>query len=139
MKKFEYNLSSLLKLRSHKVQEEENELGKIIAEKIKRENQIELYRKEIHELLNAETGNALAFMDARFQRVELLHSHIENLNLEIKNIQEIENIQREKLSEKMKEEKILEKHKDKHLEEYREEYKKDENAFLDEIAGRISR
>lgn len=138
MKKFEYGLESLLTLRSHKVKEEEHELGKIIAEKIKREEKIEHYRKEIHELLNAETGNALAYMDARFQRVDMLHKMIDELLQEVSNISEIEDIQRGKLAEATKEEKVLEKHKEKRFDEYIEEVKKDETEFIDEIAGRIA-
>ncbi|MDC1068905.1 hypothetical protein OAQ99_07080, partial [Candidatus Kapabacteria bacterium] len=94
MKKFEYNLESLLKVRSHKVKEEEQELGKIIAERIKRENKMMEHQNEINGLLNNNSKNTLAFLKDRDGRIEHLETSINKLKQEIKNVREIENIQR---------------------------------------------
>jgi flagellar FliJ protein len=120
------------------VKEAENELGKIIAERIKRENEIIEIRKEIVSLLEVTKFN-LEYLHNRDSRIELLETRIEQLKNEIKNVQELEDIQREKLAVLMKDEKMIEKHKEKHFDAFKEEVKKEENEFLDEIAAKLNR
>jgi len=136
MKKFNFTLESVLKLKTHKVDDAKNELGKVIAEINKRNNQIDLHRKEIGALLNDETGNSIAFMQARFHRVQFLEAEINKLYGEIEQIRKIEEQRREALKEAKREEMTYEKLKEKQLLAFKEEMKKDEAAFIDEIAGK---
>ena len=136
MKKFKFKFQQILDLRSHKVDRAKNELAEVIGQRVKREEEINFHKKEIGALLNEETGNSVAYMQARFHRIEFLEKQIEELYSEIKEIKVEEEKKRKKLAEFMKDEKIMEKLKEKGLDEFKEEIKKEENAFLDEIASK---
>lgn len=136
MKKFNFTLESVLKLKSHKVDDAKNDLGRVVSEINKRNSEIDQHRKEIGALLNDETGNSIAFMQARFHRIQTLESEINRLYDEINQLREIENVKRDKLKEAKREEMTYEKLKEKQFNEFKEELKKDESAFIDEIAGK---
>ena len=136
MKKFNFKLESVLKLRSHKVDLAKSELGKIIAQKNLKKEEIKQREQEISDHESNDSNSSLSYLQNRFYRISQLHSEIENIKLEIDNIKEIEEVKRKQLNEVLKDEKIMEKLKEKELESYNDKLKKEENEFIEEIASR---
>lgn len=139
MKKFKFNLEPVLKVRQHKVDKAKNELAKVVIEKVKRQDAINVNLDEIKELESRGTKNDLRFLQNRQNRIDLLLIDNKRLKSEIKNIEEIESLRRRELTELMKKEKAIEKLKDKKREEHTYKINKEENDFIDEIASRSFR
>lgn len=134
MKKFNFKFESILNIRTHKVNLAKEDLAKVIKEKIKRYDIISEYNEEISSLLQYNL-NDVSYLQARNYRIRHIEDQIKKLNTEIKNIEEIENVRREKLAELLKEEKIMEKLKEKDFNQYKYDINKKDNEFIDEIAN----
>lgn len=134
MKKFNFKFESILNIRTHKVNLAKEDLAKVIKEKIKRYDIISEYNEEVSSLLQYNL-NDVSYLQARNYRIRHIEDQIKKLNTEIRNIEEIENVRREKLAELLKEEKIMEKLKEKDFNQYKYEINKKDNEFIDEIAN----
>jgi flagellar FliJ protein len=134
MKKFQFKFESILKLREHKVNLAKEDLAKVIKEKQIRFDNLKINNTEVDELLNSSTRDIL-FLQARNNRIEHIKLLNQKLNKEINNIEEIENVRREKLAKLLKEEKIMEKLKENDFEDFKKEVNKKDSDFIDEIAN----
>ncbi len=134
MKKFKFKFEPILNIRSHKVTMAKEDLAKVIFEKNKRYDKISDYEEEISSLL-VYTINDMLYLQARNNRVNHIETLIKKLENEIQNIEEIEKVRRDRLSELLKDEKIMEKLKENDFEKFKFEINKKENEFIDEIAN----
>lgn len=137
MKKFNFKFESILNIRSHKVNLAKEDLAKVLKEKNKRYDIITDYEEEISTLLQYNLKD-IAYLQARTYRILHIEDQIKKLVTEIKNIEEIEKVRKEKLAELLKEEKIMEKLKENDFNQYKFDINKKDNEFIDEIANQRS-
>lgn len=133
-KKFSFKLESVLKYRADKVNQAIDALNQVVKLRIEKEkkiNELIQLKKEIY----SQGKNKVKASDLQTKNNYLnsLDEEISKLENEKKQIIEIENIRRIKLTEAMKDEKVLEKLKEKKISSYKEEIRKEEGIFLDEI------
>ncbi|MDQ1265960.1 MAG: Flagellar FliJ protein [Bacteroidota bacterium] len=135
-KKFVFALESVLKLRSHKVEEAKDSLNRILGLRLKKESDIadkEEYMKQLLQKKPASSG--VKEMQAQWYHKIYVEDEIRVMEREKEQLIEIENVRRVELSEAMKEEKILLKLREKKEVQHQDEIKREETIFLDEIAG----
>lgn len=135
MKKFKFKFETILKIRSHNVKLAEEDLARVLKEKHKRYDKISDFEEEIASLLYF-NKNEISFLQARNYRINHIQEQIKKLLNEIRNIEEIEVVRRNRLTELMREEKVMEKLKEKDFNQFKFEINKKENEFIDEIANR---
>ncbi len=133
-KKFSFKLESVLKYRADKVNQAIDALNQVVKLRIEKEkkiNELIQLKKEIY----SQGKNKVKASDLQTKNNYLnsLDEEISKLENEKKQIIEIENIRRIKLTEAMKDEKVIEKLKEKKISSYKEEIRKEEGIFLDEI------
>jgi flagellar protein FliJ len=133
---FKFSLESILSLRQHKTLQAKNQLGRVIAAKVARLDELKKQQTEIDSLRSLGGMQALSFLQARFQRISHLEDEMFKLEKEIMNISEIEDLKRDFLSSAMKEEKTIDKLKENEYEAYKYKMNKLENEELSEIALR---
>jgi len=133
---FKFSLQSILSLRRHKTLQAKNQLGRVIAAKVARLDELKEYQNEIGSLRSLGGMQALSFLQARFQRISHLEDEMFKLEKEIMNITEIEDLKRDFLSSAMVEEKTIDKLKENEHEAYKYKMNKLENEELGEIALR---
>jgi len=138
MKKFNFRLESVLKLRKFKTDNANLELQKVLAEKVERLNSIVEYGTEVKNLNKNDPNNGkkIFSLQTNYHRKRFIEQEIKRLESEILNIEEIESQKRNNLAEFLKGQKALEKYKEKKYEEYKYLINKEENELIEEIALR---
>jgi len=134
-KKFNFRLESVLKLRSEKVAQAQDSLFQAQKVRIEKENIIQSYN-ELKRNLGIEGKQLIkaSSLQAISNRKAHLDTEIKRLDGERKQILEIEELRRQKLTKAMIEEKALEKLKEKRMIEHNNELKSEEIKFFDEVA-----
>lgn len=140
MKKFNFKLESVLKYRGDKVTQAKDSLNQVLKIKNEKELAISDTQNTINNLINEKEKGKIKASDLQIKNnhINFLNDEIVRLNEEKKQIVEIENIRRVKLTKAMKDEKVMEKLKEKQKYEHNEIQKKEEGIMLDEIGLRIS-
>ncbi len=133
-KRFSFRLESVLKIRTFKAELAKEELNKVIAFRLEKENQIAENQTQIEQTLTKTKRTTISDFQANYQFKSFLEEEIKKLEGEVLRILEIEAIRREALAEAMKEQKVIEKLKEKKQEQYRIEMNQLEAIFFDEIA-----
>lgn len=133
-KKFSFKLESVLKYRADKVNQAIDALNQVVKLRIEKEkkiNELIQLKKEIYS--QGKKKVKASDLQTKNNYLNSLDEEISKLENEKKQIIEIENIRRIKLTEAMKDEKVIEKLKEKKISSYKEEIRKEEGIFLDEI------
>jgi flagellar FliJ protein len=134
-KKFNFKLESVLKFRTDKVSQAKDSLNQAV--KIRLEKEADIRNTEMMKSqLGTVTINKIKAGDLQIKNnhIAFLETEILKLEEEKKQILEIENLRRIKLTNAMKDEKVIEKLKEKQYSNYMEEQRCNENKFLDEVA-----
>ena len=143
MKKFEFKLQALLKIREAKEKEIKNELAKLMQvqnlERTKQESLrrgIEEQKQKYHEKFLKEaysSGEVLMF--ERF--IDVSYRAIEGAEIKIQEMEPAINEVRQRLIEASKERKVVEKLKERKLEEYNYEYDREIAKESDDMNQKI--
>jgi len=138
-KKFQFRLESLLRIRTHKVEEAKEALNEIIQARLKKKREIQEREEQIqaaHAHRGGKSSRPVGELQAVWHHVESLRDQIKMLEQEYSQLGEIETLRREILSEAMKKEKVLEKLKEKKQVQHGADIAREEQLFLDDIAQR---
>ncbi|MFP4528273.1 MAG: flagellar FliJ family protein [Candidatus Kapaibacterium sp.] len=134
-KKFNFRLQPVLKYRAFQASQAENELGRIVARRIEKERGITERMEYIGKLNKSDQKfKRAADFQAMIHHKNHVRAEIKKLNKERQQLEEIENLRRQKLTEAMRKEKALEKLKEKKLKQYKKETDREETEFLDELS-----
>ncbi|MFA7626234.1 MAG: flagellar FliJ family protein [Candidatus Kapaibacterium sp.] len=124
-----------MKFRTDKVSQAKDSLNQAV--KIRLEKEADIRNTEMMKSqLGTVTINKIKAGDLQIKNnhIAFLETEILKLEEEKKQILEIENLRRIKLTNAMKDEKVIEKLKEKQYSNYMEEQRCNENKFLDEVA-----
>jgi len=138
MKKFKFNLETLIKVRKIKEDKEKKRYADLVKELSKANDDLTNLNQQVvnvyetHEK-DLEQSRSIEFVKEGFSFLEALKDKIKlQKNLLLKR-QESVSKQREILLGAVKQRKIIEKHKEKKFEEYKSNSRKQETRILDEI------
>ncbi|MBX3043847.1 MAG: flagellar FliJ family protein [Candidatus Kapabacteria bacterium] len=138
-KKFNFKLESVLKYRADKVNQATESLNQIVKIRNEKEQEIQQNEEKKQVLFGTQKGKIKAAdLQNKNNHINFLNDEIERLNEEKKQVLEIENLRRKKLTSAMKDEKVIDKLKDKQKLAHDQNQKKEEGAFLDEIGLQIT-
>lgn len=138
-KKFKFKLESVLKFRADKVNQAKDSLNQAIKLRIEKQNAIDATRDKINDMLTQGKAKVKARdLQAKENHINSLYDEILRLEEEKKQIVEIENIRRIKLTNAMKDEKVIDKLKEKQKQEHVIEQNLEESKMLDELGLRIT-
>lgn len=137
-KKFQFRLEPLLKLRANAVEQAKNALATALQNRVKKEEELAAREMYFNELLASEKNQkqTIIEMQADWHHRQTVQQEIRTLEREKSKLDEVESKKRDELAETMKQEKTVEKLKERKKTEYHEFIAKEEQVFLDEIAGR---
>ncbi len=137
-KKFQFRLEALLKLRANAVEQAKNALATALQNRMKKEDELYMKEQYFSELLILEQSQkqSVSEMQANWHHRQAVQHEIHTLEREKNKLVEVEDKKRYELAETMKQEKTVEKLKERKKTEYHEIIAKEEQVFLDEIAGR---
>jgi len=137
-KRFQFRLEPLLKLRANAVEQAKNALASAMQLRIKKEEELTERELFFNQLLASEQTKKQTVIDlqAHWHHRQEVQYEIRTLEHEKVKLEDIENKKRDELAEAMKQEKTVEKLKERKKTEYKENIAKEEQIFLDEIAGR---
>lgn len=135
MKRFQFRLEPLLRLRAHKEEEWRLKLGQAQAECSRIENQIQLLQRERSAVFSADGGDD---MDYHLSR-SLYLGRIEEKTRELRQDLDNANIRKEEVlktyTEVRREYEAINKIKEKRVAEYRKEWFREEAKEIDDIAN----
>ncbi len=139
-KKFRFSLEALLKLRTYTVEIKKSALAEIVRLREEQSRLIEEKQFYLSEIISSDymLKTDAGAMQAVFSHRELIQKELDELHQKKMQIIEIENLRRNEYFESVKEVKILEKLKEQQKEVHRFEINREEQAFLDETAQKIS-
>lgn len=139
MKKFQFKLETVLKVKEKKEEQLKRELMKLQAMKIEQEQILKLIEQEKNGAMKDKAREKGAGTD--IMSIVLFEKYLNSLRLQIsiteKNIKELENLSDEKRTEVVeasREKKIFEKLKEKHRDIFNKIVENNEQKQLDEIA-----
>lgn len=137
-KKFQFRLEPLLKLRANAVEQAKNALATALQNRVQKEEELTVREQYFNELLVIEQSQkqTVIEMQASWHHRQAIQQEIRTLEREKSKLVEVEDKKRYELAETMKQEKTVEKLKERKKTEYYESIAKEEQVFLDEIAGR---
>ena len=134
-KKFNFRLQPVLKYRAFQVRQAENDLGRIVARRVEKEMGISERLDYIAKLNKSDNKfKRAADYQAMIHHKNHVRAEIRTLNKERRQLEEIENLRRKKLTETMRKEKALEKLKEKKIKQHKKETDREETEFLDELS-----
>lgn len=134
-KKFSFRLDPVLKLRSHKVNQEKEALGFVVGRRTMKEIQINRQEEYKSGLLRKKQHSTKAIdLQARSYHIHFVNEEIKKLEHEKEELIEIEGLRRQKLSAAMRDEKVLVRLREKKQIAHQEETGREETIHLDEIA-----
>ncbi len=138
-KKFNFKLESVLKFRTDKVSQAIDSHNQAVKIRLEKQREIDETKYRISEIASkVENKIKAGELRVKDSHINFLNEEILRLEDEKKQIIEIENIRRVKLTSAMKDEKVIEKLKEKQFVAYNDDLKKEEGAILDEIGLRIT-
>jgi flagellar FliJ protein len=133
-KKFNFKLESVLKFRADKVNQAMDALNQVVKIRLEKEKMIlDTIQLKLDIANQIKSKVKASELQAKNNHLIFLDDEIKKLEHEKKQIVEIENLRRIKLTNAMKDEKVIEKLKEKQLDNYKEDLKKEESIFLDEL------
>lgn len=137
-KRFQFRLEPLLKLRANAVEQAKNALATAMQHRLKKEDELIEREQYFNQLLISEQNQKQTVIDmqANWHHRQEVQFELRTLEREKDKLSDIENKKRDELAEAMKQEKTVDKLKERKKTEYRESIAKEEQIFLDEIAGR---
>jgi flagellar export protein FliJ len=137
-KRFQFRLEPLLKLRANAVEQAKNALATALQHRIKKEEEFKAREQYFNQLLVSEQNQkqTIIEMQAHWHHRQTVQHEIRTLEREKNKLLDIEQKKRDQLAEAMKQEKTVEKLKERKKIEYQESIAKEEQIFMDEIAGR---
>jgi flagellar FliJ protein len=139
-KKFNFKLDPVLKVRTYKVKEAKEDLGKTISERVKAELEIENRQNYLSNFLKSTTGKiSAAELQTQWNHKGFIEGEINDLSEERQKLITIEEKKRIKLDIAMQKEKVITKLKEKRKTEYVEHINKEEVKEMDEIARNMDR
>lgn len=136
-KKFNFRLEPVLKIRTHYVELAKEALAEAVNDRVAKDNEIITQQNYRDSLLNKIIKSKKAGdLQTESNHKIYINDEIKKLSEEKKNLEEIEDFRRGKLTEVMKQEKILLKLKEKKQIIYNDEINREETKTIDEIAQR---
>lgn len=137
-KRFQFRLEPLLKLRTNAVEQAKNALATAMQNRIRKEDELIEREEYFNQLLLAEQDQkqTVIGMQAIWHHRQTVQHEMRTLEREKSKLADIESKKRDELAEAMKQEKTVEKLKERKKTEYHESMAKEEQTFMDEIAGR---
>lgn len=138
-KKFVFRLEAVLSLRSKAVDEAKIALGKVISERIAKEQEITLQEQYVASLMNNSDvrGRSSALMiEAQWHHLRVAKKELQHLEEQKAQLLRLEADKRRKLALALQQEKALSQLKEKQLQEHIRAEDHAEQSFLDDIAQR---
>lgn len=139
-KKFNFKLDPVLKLRTYRVKEAKEDLGKTVSKRVSTETEIQNKRDYLDTFIKSKKGRqAASELQNQWNHKEFVENQIEKLNREREELLKLEDKKRIVLENAMKKEKAIEKLKEKRKSDYHESIYKEETKELDEIGRNMKR
>jgi len=139
-KKFNFKLDPVLKIRSYKVKEAKEDLGKTVSDRVKAELEIENRQQYLNDYVQSKIGKLnAAELQTHWNHKGYIEDEINNLSEERQKLIIIEEKKRVKLDTAMQKEKVISKLKERRKTEYTDTLNKEETKEMDEIARNMNR
>jgi flagellar protein FliJ len=139
-KKFNFRLDPVLKVRSYKVKEAKEDLGKTVSERVKAELEIESKQEYLNNFMQSQKGKISALdLQAHWNHKAYVEGEISNLSEERSNLLMQEDKKRTILEKAMVKEKVISKLKERRKFEYEDTINKEEVKEMDEITRNMNR
>ncbi len=139
-KKFIFKLDPVLKIRSYKVKEAKEDLGKTVSQRVRAELEMESKNDYLMKFMESKTGKLNALdLQAHWNHKAYVEDEINNLGKERRELLKIEDKKRTKLENAMMNEKVISNLKERRITEYNASLQKEETIEMDEIGRNMTR
>ena len=139
-KKFNFKLDPVLKIRSFKVKEAKEDLGKTMSKRVKAEMEMESKRDYLNNLMQSKAGKIVASeLQTQWNHNAFVEQEISQLGDEREKLLIIEDKKRIILEKAMKNEKVITKLRERRKIDHDDLMQKEETKEMDEIGQNIKR